>query len=90
MRAGKIFENLNYLLRAKRAKTFGKIGTPPPPPPILVKVKVRLFIFFPEDDILFSAFSRSEYLFQKKYQPPPPFRIKWSSPKLYTRSFFNV
>ena len=26
----KIFENLNYLLRAKRAKTLGKIGTFPP------------------------------------------------------------
>ena len=35
------------------------------------KVKIRLFIFFPEETYLFSAFSRSEYLFPKSASPPP-------------------
>ena len=42
-----------------------------------------LFSFQKRTDYLFPAFSRSEYSFPKSATPPPPpFRIKWSSPKL--------
>ena len=48
------------------------------------KFKIRLFIFFPEETYLFSTFSRSEYLFPKSVSPPPPpLRIKWSSPYMH-------
>ena len=40
-----------------------------------------LFSFQKRTDYLFPAFSRSEYLFPKSAKPPPPpLRIKWSSP----------
>ena len=53
--------------------------------PKFYQVKVRLFIFFPEEDKLFiSTIFKVRIFTSKKCQPPPPLRIKWSSPN-YTK-----
>ena len=75
---GKIYENLIVASEASR-KIWEKLATPPPPN--CRKVKVRLFIFFTEKDrlFIFSIFKIRILIFTK-CQPPPPLRIKWSSP----------
>ena len=77
MRAGKVFFKLNCRERSER-KIYGKFCTFPPN-----SSKLRsdyLFSFQKRTNYLFPEFSRSEYLFPKSASPPPPLRIKWSSP----------
>ena len=76
-RAG-IFLKLNCRERSER-KNCGKICTFAPNSSKLMSD--YLFSFQKRTYNLFQAFSRSEYLFPKSASPPPPLRIKWSSPK---------
>ena len=73
-RAGKLFK-----LNCRERKFFGKFCTFRPN-----SSKLRsdyLISFQKRTNYLFPALSRSEYVFQKSASPPPPPRIKWSSPK---------
>ena len=69
--AGKIFENLTVANEASRS-IWGKLATPPPPPNCR-KVRVRLLVFFTEEDrlFIFSIFKVRIFI-STKCQPPPP------------------
>ena len=67
-RAVNIFKIELGLLRAKRAQIFGKKLTLPLPQ--FYQVKVRVFIFFPEEDRLFISIIFK--VSQRVPAPPPP------------------
>ena len=67
----KIFENLTVASEASRS-IWGKLATPPPPPIVGMLKSDYLFFSQKRTGYLFSAFSRSEYFFSTKCQPPPP------------------
>ena len=82
---GSELENFsNWTFASKASGNFWKILRFPPN-----SSKLRsdyLFSFQKRTNDLFPAFSRSEYLFPKSASPPPPLRIKWSSPYLHLHS----
>ena len=81
----KIFENLTVASKASRS-IWEKLA-PPPPPPNCRTVKVRLFVFFTEEDILyiFSIFKVRIFI-STKCQPPPPPQNQMVVPQLRTQN----
>ena len=82
MRAKWAEKNLKIeVSRAKRAEFFWKTLHFFCFPPNSSKFRSDyLFSFQNRTDYSFPVFLRSEYLFPKSASPPPPLRIKWSSP----------